>query len=257
MYLGEARFYPERMGEFIKVAKDLEVKEISDGVDMQNKEEKTFDVDDDEIIGDNDVEQSVKEENQIKVEETKIRQTRSQIPSDYQATTQSPLQAHIQTEHGGCDDKIDTEARMVKSDSVRSVFSDDYIDEQEIEHLPRDSPDILTEGNDKKMGAEYVDLTAGLSETAGTSRVVSERQFTPEKSQKETEKKPRGAGGDRKNQKSKKKTRNSNAGLAWFYTEGLREIRERQRNKCHEKQCHYQASHRSDLQEHFQAKHRY
>merc|ERR1711923_543072 len=39
MYLGEGRCYQERMGEFIKVAKDLEVKEISKGVDMQNDEE--------------------------------------------------------------------------------------------------------------------------------------------------------------------------------------------------------------------------
>ena len=30
MYLGEGRFYHERMREFIKVAQDLEVKEISD-----------------------------------------------------------------------------------------------------------------------------------------------------------------------------------------------------------------------------------
>merc|ERR1712072_234840 len=39
MYLGEGRFYQERMGEFIKVAKDLEVSEISEGVEMQNEEE--------------------------------------------------------------------------------------------------------------------------------------------------------------------------------------------------------------------------
>ena len=35
MYLGEGRFYYERMGEFLKVAKDLEMKEISKGVEMQ------------------------------------------------------------------------------------------------------------------------------------------------------------------------------------------------------------------------------
>ena len=32
MYLGEGTFYYERLGEFIKVAKDLEVKDISKGV---------------------------------------------------------------------------------------------------------------------------------------------------------------------------------------------------------------------------------
>ena len=34
MYLGEGRFYYDRMGEFIKVAKDLEVKEISNCVEI-------------------------------------------------------------------------------------------------------------------------------------------------------------------------------------------------------------------------------
>ena len=39
MYLGEGKFYQERMGEFIKVAKDLEVKEISKGVEMPGENE--------------------------------------------------------------------------------------------------------------------------------------------------------------------------------------------------------------------------
>ena len=39
MYLGEGKIYYERMGEFIKVAKELDVKEISKGVEMQNGEE--------------------------------------------------------------------------------------------------------------------------------------------------------------------------------------------------------------------------
>ena len=49
MYLGEARFYQVRMGEFIKVAKDLEVGGISDGVETQNEEEEIID-DVDEIM---------------------------------------------------------------------------------------------------------------------------------------------------------------------------------------------------------------
>ena len=53
MYLGEGRFYYERMGEFIKVAKNLEVKEISDH--------------DTEIIETKDVERKVK--GKIKVAE--------------------------------------------------------------------------------------------------------------------------------------------------------------------------------------------
>ena len=39
MYHGEGRFYYERMEEFIKAAKDLEVKEISKGVEIPKKEE--------------------------------------------------------------------------------------------------------------------------------------------------------------------------------------------------------------------------
>ena len=38
MYLGEARFYYERMEQFIKVAKDLEVKEISKSADVKTYE---------------------------------------------------------------------------------------------------------------------------------------------------------------------------------------------------------------------------
>merc|ERR1712150_272096 len=48
MYLGEGRCNYERMGEFIKVAKELEVKDISDGVDMENDAEKTVD---NEVVG--------------------------------------------------------------------------------------------------------------------------------------------------------------------------------------------------------------
>merc|ERR550517_1893384 len=38
MYLGEGKFYHERMREFIKVAQDLEVKDISDGVELPSEE---------------------------------------------------------------------------------------------------------------------------------------------------------------------------------------------------------------------------
>ena len=39
MYLGEGRFFYERIGEFMKVAKDLKVKEISKGVMIPNDED--------------------------------------------------------------------------------------------------------------------------------------------------------------------------------------------------------------------------
>ena len=75
MYLGEGRFYYERMGEFIKVAKDLEMKEISKGV--EDVTEETI-VDDDEKETD---EQKPTSENKIRE-----RQPRNQISSETKST---------------------------------------------------------------------------------------------------------------------------------------------------------------------------
>ena len=84
MYLGEGRFYYERMGELIKVAKDLEVKEISKGVEIPNVEEdfiEETDMDDEEKETDEDDEPK-------QTPETKIRQRqpRNQISSDARST---------------------------------------------------------------------------------------------------------------------------------------------------------------------------
>merc|ERR1712150_335273 len=84
MYLGEGRFYYERMGEFLKVAKDLEVKEISKGVEMQNEEEDVAEetvVDDEEKTTDEDDEPKQTSENKIRQ-----RQPRNQISSDAKST---------------------------------------------------------------------------------------------------------------------------------------------------------------------------
>ena len=37
IYLGEARFYEERMSEFLMVSKNLEIKELSTGIEMNNQ----------------------------------------------------------------------------------------------------------------------------------------------------------------------------------------------------------------------------
>ena len=42
MYLGEGRFYDERMREFFKVSQDLEVKVISDDVEMGSREKENM-----------------------------------------------------------------------------------------------------------------------------------------------------------------------------------------------------------------------
>ena len=85
MYLGEGRFYQERMGEFIKVAKDLEVKEISKGVDMQNEEE---DVTEEAVIMEDEEEEVEKvfETGTSSTDQIKVRKPRSQISSDSKST---------------------------------------------------------------------------------------------------------------------------------------------------------------------------
>ena len=139
MYLGEGKFYFERMGEFIKVAKDLEVKEISKGVEMQNEGE---DITEENVLDDEEKE-NYEDDEPKQTSENKIRQRqpRNQISSDtkstecpecgkefahryvmlkhyrsvhegikypcnqcdYQATQQSSLQTHIAAKHS---DKI-------------------------------------------------------------------------------------------------------------------------------------------------------
>ena len=37
IYLGEARFYKERLSEFLKVSKDLEIKDLSSGIEMMDQ----------------------------------------------------------------------------------------------------------------------------------------------------------------------------------------------------------------------------
>ena len=79
MYLGEGRFYYERMGEFIKVAKDLEVKGISNGVEMGSGEEDNLD------------------EDCYRSEHEGVKYPCHQC--DYQATEKGSLQSHIIVKH--------------------------------------------------------------------------------------------------------------------------------------------------------------
>ena len=137
MYLGEGRFYYERMGEAIKVAKDLEVKEISKGLEVPNEKEviteETVTIPDEgKEPDDEDVEPRQTSENKIRQRQLQI-QISSDAKStecpecgkvfsykhamlkhyrsihkgikypcnqcDYQATSQSHLKRHIQSKH--------------------------------------------------------------------------------------------------------------------------------------------------------------
>merc|ERR1712150_419435 len=70
MYLGEGKFYHERMREFIKVAQDLEVKDISDGVELPSEEaEETVE----ENIPKEEIVETSNEETLSKKNDTKVR----------------------------------------------------------------------------------------------------------------------------------------------------------------------------------------
>ena len=75
----------------MKVAKDLEVKEIREGIEMQNEEEET------EIDHKNPmhIEDAVMEENKTKVEKLKARQTRAKrgIPNNTESIQCAECQA--------------------------------------------------------------------------------------------------------------------------------------------------------------------
>ena len=84
LYLGEGRFYYEKMGEFIKVAKDLEVKEISKGVEIPNVEE---DVTEETVMDDEEKETGEDDEPKQTLEnKIRQRQPRNQISSDAKST---------------------------------------------------------------------------------------------------------------------------------------------------------------------------
>ena len=96
MYLGEGRFYYERMGEFMQVAKDLEVKEISNGVEMPSCKE-SF-IQESPIVGEDDEPKETSEnERQISSD------SRSSVCPECGKvfTTKYNLQKHIQSKHEG------------------------------------------------------------------------------------------------------------------------------------------------------------
>ena len=110
MYLGEGKFYHERMREFIKVAQDLEVKDISDGVELPSEEaEESVQ----ENIPEEEIEEDSVKETPIQAEKTTIQQRRprTQISNDNKSTqcpecgaeftTKGNMVAHYISKHEG------------------------------------------------------------------------------------------------------------------------------------------------------------
>ena len=81
IYLGEARFCEERMREFLRVSKNLEIKELSTGIEMNYQEESN--------------------ENIVPDENMDIAAAPSCNVCDQQFTTQGSLIRHIQSKHEG------------------------------------------------------------------------------------------------------------------------------------------------------------
>ena len=88
MYLGEGRFYHERMGEFIKVAQDLQVKDLSNIVEMESGEEK--------------IEETMKEETDNHEKETQPipRQKRTEISKEKKSVQCPECGARFAFRHG-------------------------------------------------------------------------------------------------------------------------------------------------------------
>ena len=123
IYLGEARFYEERMSEFLKVSKDLEIKDLSTGIEMNNQtaSNSSFESDEqDNKVVDEDVAQTFFEDG-ANVEHLTQTATRPIIRNneankklnridgakypchkcDKQYTQQNNLTKHIQSAHEG------------------------------------------------------------------------------------------------------------------------------------------------------------
>ena len=151
MYLGEGKFYYERMGEFLKVAKDLEVKGISNISEKSHEEE---DVIETNAIVDEEVE--VKSEGQGQNVE---RNLCNQISTDYNSiecpecpevfATKTYLMTHLKSVHEGfsfedADDNNMVEIKNEEEDVIEKTAmnegtAEDYEQKETSENRTRKS----------------------------------------------------------------------------------------------------------------------
>ena len=142
IYLGEAKFYEERMSEFLMVSKNLEIKDLSTGIEMNDQttsNEESIGQENDSAEDDVN-EQSLNEDvansepqthtptKSINVNNTAKRRV---CPTDgtkyacnqcdYQATTRDSLKRHIQSIHEGvkydckqCDKQYGVQSHLTK-----------------------------------------------------------------------------------------------------------------------------------------------
>ena len=103
MYLGEGRFYYERMGEFNKVAKELEVKEISNGLMNPNVEEV---VTEETVMDDEEKENEPKQTSEMQLEEEYVKEETVDDDDDdakisCKVDEPNQISDHTQSEHEG------------------------------------------------------------------------------------------------------------------------------------------------------------
>ena len=120
IYLGEARFYEERMNELIKVSKDLEIKDLSTDMEINdqaedNYEDNTLPENNDADVGDNPAQTFDQKEIETVAVARPIIRKNAAIKKfsradggkyacnqcDYQAAYPSNLTRHIQSKHEG------------------------------------------------------------------------------------------------------------------------------------------------------------
>jgi len=119
MYLGVATFYQERMNEFLNVAKNLEIKEISKDVDFNNDEEFNEDVIEPTHHQNNEQEEANRTDDQISnhfinrnsktntntaISKSIVKSTNGKFPCDQcnkHFATKQGLKVHIQSIHEG------------------------------------------------------------------------------------------------------------------------------------------------------------
>ena len=104
LYLGEARFHEDRMSEFFQVAKDLEIKSISTGIDMNVPTAWKVESNEHEmnIVADEDPEQSFKKDANVKNHPQTVTRIKNNTPNKKLSTIdtiQVNLKSHIQSTH--------------------------------------------------------------------------------------------------------------------------------------------------------------
>ena len=111
IYLGEAKFYQERMNEFLNVAKDLDLKEIGGNIDVDEDPETFSQLDEkfneNSTQAEDETVQLIEPNYQVKSNKsnkTVAMNNKSKFPCqqcDYQATTGGNLQMHVLSIHEG------------------------------------------------------------------------------------------------------------------------------------------------------------